>query len=176
MRLIKFVLPLFFSLFVLSGASAATISLSVVQNEQAPAIALQMSQTIEDELFGNFFDSGHIISNSDIHLDGSRFSEPNYGIKEAAFGLSDFLVVVYLHFGPAERKNVEKKQSFAELNSLTWRVVRVLSSEILGESTIDMSKVKITDFDPYQQSRIVADMVGAQTIAVVQGSKRGEKK
>lgn len=176
MRMSKIVLSVFLSLSVVSGAGAATISLSVVQNEQAPAIALDMSRTIEDELFGNFFDAGHIISNSDIRFDGSRFVEANYGIKEAAFGLSDFLVVVSLHYGPAEKKDTETKLSYAELDSLAWRVVRVLSSEILGESTIDVSKVKVTDFDPYRQSRIVADLVGAQTIAVVRGSKRGEKK
>ncbi len=176
MRLNKFTLLLALSVLTISGAAAATITLSVVQNEQAPAIALQMSQTIEDELLGDYFEYGHIISNSDIRFDGSRFAEANFGIKEAAFGLSDYLVVVYLHFGPAEKKDAEKKMSWAELDSMTWRVVRVLTSEILGEDSIDATKVKVTDFDPYRQARTVADLAGTLTLAVVKDAKRGEKK
>ncbi len=165
------VIMVLFQLLCFSGASAATITLSVVQNEDAPEIALQMSQTVEDQLFANYFDSGHIVSNSDISFDGSQFEKTSYGIKEAAFGLSDYLIVIYLHYGPQELQNVEKKTSFAELNTLSWRVMNVLTSKVIAEKSIDITKIKVLDADPYKQARILTDAISTETMKALNTKK-----
>ena len=148
-----------FQCFCVFGVHCATISLSVVQNEEAPAIALEMSQTVEDQMFNRCFNAGHILSNVDIRFDGSLFSTANFGIKEAAFGLSDYLIVVYLYYGPQEIQNKEMKLTYAELNTITWRIVRVDSSKILSEKKINVIDMKIQDADPYKQTRIITDSI-----------------
>lgn len=172
---IRFFLPLLAVCACVSSVSAATVTLSVVQNEQAPEVALEISQTIEDQLFGDFFEAGHIVSNDDIRMDGSRFVEKNFGIKQAAFGLSDFLIVVYLHYGPGVINDTEKKMTYAELDTLSWRVVRVLSSEILGEGAIDVTKIQVRDFDPNNQSRLIASLVSKETLKLLVNRTQGEK-
>jgi hypothetical protein len=158
------------------GAYAASVTVTVVQNEQAPAIAIDMSRAIEDEIFGDLFDSGHIVSNTDIRFDGSGFAQGNFGVKEAAFGYSDFLVALYLEYGPVAITDSEKKTSWAELRAITWRVVRVSDSSILAEKSIDVSKIKVTDFDPYKQSRLVADQVVDATLPVLKKGDTGGSK
>jgi hypothetical protein len=154
------VLALLLSLAIPSAAvHAASVTVSVVQNERAPVIAIDMSRTIEDELMGGYFDAGHIVSSTSIRLDGSKFAQKNFGIKEAAFGYSDYLLAVYLEYGPNELKIEEKKITYAELRTIVWRVVDVKTSKILEEKTIDVTKIRVTDFDPYEQSRLIADTV-----------------
>jgi len=162
-------------LTVLSAAFADTVTLTVVQNEKAPAIALEMSDTIEDEIFSCFFDAGHIASNTDVRFDGSRFSEKNFGVKEAAFGLSDFLVVISLQYGPAEVTDKERKITYAELDTLTWRLVEVTSVKTVMQKTIDVKKIRVTDFDPYAQVRQVADIAANDSLNAISEFKEGGK-
>jgi hypothetical protein len=167
------VLSALFFLAFMGVLPAETVTIAVVQNEAAPAIAIEMSQTIEDELMGDYFDAGHIVSNQSIRNDGSKFEEPNYSVKEAAFGLSDYLVAVSLEYGPAVMKDESKKLTWAELVSLKWKIVRVLGATLVAEQSVDVSKIKITDFDPYKQSRLVADTVSEQTLDAIAKSKAG---
>lgn len=176
MRIFRFFFPAVFFMFCISALGAANITVTVVQNEDAPSIALEMSQTIEDEMLGNYFEYGHIVSNTGIRFDGIKFVEKNFGVKEAAFGLSDYLVAVFLQYGPAEIINSEKKTSYAELNKVLWRVVHVLSSAVIAENTIDATKIKVIDFDPYKQARLVADQVSSESLKALQNRKSGEKK
>lgn len=171
----RLVLPVLLLAGVLCQTHAETITITIVQNETAPAIALNMSQTIEDELLDDYFDNGHIVSNTEIRFDGANFVKPNFGLKEAAFGDSDYLLAVYLEYGPGEKRDEEKNLTWAELVSLEWRLVRVLRSTVVAESVVEVSKVKITDFDPYQQSRMVADLVSEQSLGAIQKAKQGEK-
>jgi hypothetical protein len=167
---------IFLLLISITSVHAASITVSIVQNEQAPAIAIDISRTIEDELFNDYYDAGHIVSNTDIRFDGSSFTQKNFGIKEAAFGFSDFLVTVYLEYGPGEIKDTEKKTTYAELRSLVWRVVQVNNSAILASDTIDVTKIKVTDFDPYKQSRLVADRVTDSTLKILAKASSGGNK
>jgi hypothetical protein len=174
MHLNKSLFLLFFFTICSFAGMTQTVTLSIVQNEKAPAVALEMSRIIEDQMFGNFFDSGLIASNSNIRFDGSQFGQKNFGIKEAAFGLSDYLIAVYLQYNPEEKKDDMLKLTYANLDSVSWRVVRVLSSEIVDEKTINVSKIKVTDSDPYKQVRTVADEISNGALSLLQ--KQGEKK
>lgn len=154
---------------------AATITVTVVQNEGAPDIAIQMSRTVEDELLGQYFNAGHIVSNTEVLKNGSRFSERNYGIKEAAFGMSDYLLVVYLQYGPGEIKNEEKKMSWAELKTITWRIVAVPTSRIIEERSVEYSTFPVDDFDPYLQVRKPAGLIVRESLPVIKRDRQGDK-
>ena len=159
--------------FAFSSIQAETVTISVVQNENAPTIASDMSRTIEDEILGSYFDSGHIVSNSDIRLDGIQFTEKNFGIKEAAQGYSDYLIAILLNYSPGILEDTDKKTSWAQLDSLVWRVVRVADSKIIGEKSIDAHQIKVMDSDPYKQARIVADQAIKDTLAAIGKGKLG---
>jgi hypothetical protein len=83
---------------------------------------------------------------------------------------------VYLEYGPGEIKDTEKKTTYAELRSLVWRVVQVNNSAILASDTIDVTKIKVTDFDPYKQSRLVADRVTDSTLKILAKASSGGNK
>lgn len=155
--------------------SAQTFTISIVQNENAPAIAIEMSRTIEDELLDFFFNSGFIVSNTDISFDGKSFSKKNFGIKEAAFGMSDFLLVVQLTYASSEKSNPENKKSYAQLDSLVWRLARVKDSHIISEVAFDISSVPVKDFDPYKQSRMLTKKVAEQAIKTLRDEVKKEK-
>lgn len=163
----RILLLLLFLTFCHISLWAKTLTVALVQNEKAPAVALDMSRTIEDEILGVYFDAGHIVSNNDIQFDGSQFAKDNYGLHEAAVGYSDYLIVVYLEYGPAEKKDETTHASYAELLAAKWRVVKVSSTRILAEGAIDVTKIRVTDFDPYQRARLVADKITTATLSVI---------
>ena len=173
MRLRKYLAICSLCVFGIIVARADTVTLTVVQNEKAPVIAMDMSNAIEDEIFGCYYDAGHITSNTEIRLDGSRFKDTKFGIKEAAFGLSDFLVVIDLQYGPAEITDNEHKITYAELDTLTWRLVEVKSSKIIVEKKIDVKNIKVTDFDPYKRSRFVAQTTASDSLSAIAKFKEG---
>lgn len=165
------------SLMALSASAyAESVTIALAQNAQAPAVALEMSRTIEDEILNDYFDGGHIVSNMPIAMEGSSFKKKNFSVKEAAFGYSDYVIAVYLEYGPDEIKDEEKKTSYAELRSIVWRVVLVSSSKVVDEKTIDATKLKIRDFDPYKRARMIADQISAASLAAVVRSEQGGKK
>lgn len=168
---------LYLMLFFIGGISSAqTLTISIVQNENAPAIAIEMSRTIEDELLDSFFNSGCIVSNAEIILDGKAFSKKNFGIKEAAFGMSDFLLAVQLTYASNEKTNPENKNSYAQLDSLVWRLARVKDSHIISEVTFDISSVPVKDFDPYKQSRMLTKKVAEHAGKALRDELKKEKK
>lgn len=175
MKRYVFIAGMCLSILCLTYISAETVTVTVVQNENAPAIALQMSQAIEDEILGDYFNAGQIVSNTQVRYDGSHYSEKNFGIKEAAFGLSDYLVVINLQYGPGEVVDKDKQITYAELNVLDWRLVKVLTSEVLVEKSINVKNIKVMDSDPYKQSRIVAGMAANDSLQAIPINNQGEK-
>lgn len=147
-----------------------------MQNGSAPAIAIDTSRTIEDELFSVFFDAGHIVSNTDIGSGDESFSDPYFGVKEATLGDSDFLVLAYLDYNPAVETDTEKKLSWAVLNSIKWRVVRLNLAKSVIEGTLDTHEIEVIDTDPYKQSRVVADELGKKTLLAIRTITQGERK
>lgn len=164
-------------LFLICGlTSAQTLTISIIQNESAPTIALDMSRTIEDELLNTFFNSGFIVSNAEITFDENAFSKNNFGIKQATFGMSDFLLVVKLNYASAAKTNQESKKNYAQLESLVWRLLNVKNSVIISENKFDISSVPITDFDPYKQTRSLAKKVAENAGKTLREEVKKEKK
>ncbi|ULQ60092.1 hypothetical protein K7I13_01825 [Brucepastera parasyntrophica] len=143
----------------LGGISAATVTISVVQNEQAPEVALEISRTVENEIMMQFFDAGHIVSNEPIKSNGNRFPEKNYGLKDAALGYSDYLVVVFLQYGVNKIESSDKKSTYAELKSVNWRLVRVRNAEIITEKKLEIQAGQKNNFDPYKNAKTLAKQI-----------------
>ncbi len=161
------------ALALASGLSSETVTITLVQNEKAPSIALEMSYAIEDAIFGKFYEAGHIASNTDIRFDGSRYRERGFGVKEAAFGMSDFLLAVFVQYGPQEITDPAKKITYAELDSLHWRLVRVTNGKTVDEGKLDVRKIPVTQSDPYLQARVDAEMVADEALAAITSTHEG---
>lgn len=146
-------------LLALGAPSAQTITVAVAQNATAPESALLMSKTVEDELLGIMFDQGLIVSTAELAMTDELFSAPNFAVKEAAFGLSDYLIAVRIQYGAEEKKDPEKNVSYAQILSVDWRLVRVVNPVILASGTVRPKNVTVLDQDPYGDARRLADSV-----------------
>lgn len=146
-----------FILAALGAPSAQTITVAVAQNESAPASAVLMSKTVEDELLGIMFDQGYIVSTAELSMKDEAFSAPNFGVKEAAFGLSDYLIAVRIRYGADEKKDPDKNVSYAQILSLDWKLVRVVNPVILASGSISPKTVTVLDQDPYGDARRLID-------------------
>lgn len=173
MRSLKFATAIILG-FAVSAAGAQTFNLSIVQNEKAPAIAIELSRVVEDEILGQCFNAGLIISNDEIRFNGSDFSDKKFGIKQAAFGMSDYLLAVLLVYGKNEKK-IEKSLTYAELEKIQWRLVKVSDSSVIAEKTIKASSIPVQDSDPYNQARVIARSITSETTELVRNSGKKEK-
>lgn len=156
-------------------AFSATVTIAIVQNGTAPAIAIDTSRTIEDELFNAFFDAGHIVSNADIGTSDEAYGDPYWGVKDATLGDSDYLVLACLEYSPAVQSDTDKKLSWAVLNAIRWRVVRLNIGKAALEGALDVKDIEVMDSDPYKQSRIVADELGKRTLEAIRTIRQGER-
>ncbi len=154
------------------SAQAATVTITITQNEKAPETALETSRTVEDELFLQFFSSGHIVSNSDIRFDGSLFLQKNYGLKEAAWGLSDYLVVVFLEFLSQETPEGSLPAP-AQLVSVSWKVVQVADGIVLETKKLTGKETVIDETDPAKRSRILAQRLFPDILNTIAKARKG---
>lgn len=154
--------------------AAETVTITVVQNKKAPEIAISMSRIVEDALLGVYFDSGKIVTTTDIAFDGNRYHEKNYGVKVAAHGLSDFVLVVYLDFDNSEKIHTESNLKYAELKQASWKLVRVRDSENVAEQMLDLGAVPIRDFDPEMQIRMLGNLIARNSLEKLREVQKGE--
>ncbi len=154
--------------------AAETVTVTVVQNKNAPEIAISMSRIVEDALLGVYFDSGKIVTTTDIATDGNRYHDKNYGVKVAAHGLSDYVLVVYLDYGASEKIHKESNLKYAELKQASWKLVRVLNSDKIAEQTLDLSAVPVRDFDPEMQIRMLGDLIARNSLNRMREVRKGE--
>lgn len=174
MRSLKFATAIILG-FAVSAAGAQTFNLSIVQNEKAPAISIELSRVVEDEILGQCFNAGLIISNDEIRFNGSDFPDKKFGIKQAAFGMSDYLLAVLLVYGKNEKKIEEKSLTYAELEKIQWRLVKVSDSSVIAEKTIKASSIPVQDSNPYNQARVIARSITSETTELVINSGKKEK-
>ncbi len=159
----KAALFVFFSILSALTASAATVLVSIVQNEEAPSSAYLMSSTIEDQLMGSYYDWGQIITNDEIRYDGSRFPESDFGLQNATEVYADFLLVVFLQYERAEIVNSDLKLTYSQLVAVQWRLVRIRDKKVIGGSTIASTALPLLDPDPYKNARSLADIIAFQS-------------
>lgn len=136
---------------------AQTITVAVAQNLNAPESAVLMSKTVEDELLGIMFDRGYIVSNADVDMNDDDFESANFGVKGAAFGLSDYLIAVRIKYGADEKKDEDKNLSYAQILSLDWKLVRVPNPLVLASGNLVPKTVTVLDQDPYSDARHLID-------------------
>jgi len=141
----------------IAALNAQTVTVSVAQNAAAPGSATAMSKTVEDELLGTMFDRGYIVSTTALAEKDDGFETPNYGVKEAAFGLSDYLIAIRVRYGTQEMTNPDKNTAFAQILSLDWKLVRVANPAVLASGSIIPERATVLDQDPYADARRLID-------------------
>ncbi len=141
----------------LGAPSAQTITVAMAQNASAPESAVIMSKNVEDEILGIMFDRGYIVSTAELALADDGFAAPNFAVKEAAFGMSDYLIAVNVKYGVDEIKDSEKNVSYAQILSLDWKLVRVSNPVILASGTVRPERTTVVDQDPYGDARRLID-------------------
>ncbi len=150
-----------------------TVTVAVTQNANAPESAYLMSGTIEDELFSLMFDSGFIVSNVSIGRAEAPWDSPLFAVKEAAFGMSDYLVALRVSYSAEEKKLEDGKTSYAQLQGLEWRLVRVNNPVILASGTAEPETSLVVDQDPYAEARILTDQLYSAVFKALSEAKKG---
>lgn len=153
---------------------AETVTITVVQNKDAPEIAIDMSRIVEDAVLGSYFDNGMIVTNTDIRHDEKRYPEKNYGVKDAAHGLSDYVVVVLLMYGPNEKINEEENFTYAELKSASWKLVNVQTSEKITQQDMDLRSVAVGESDPYKKVRNLGEIIARNSLQALRDVRKRE--
>lgn len=162
-------------LFLLGSASASTVTVSMAQNKNAPAIAVEMTRVIEDQIMNDYFASGEIVSNMEIVENCSSFDNPMFSVKEASHGMSDFLLAVFLEYGPDEKKFTDSEATYAELKEVNWRVVDVRSPQVLGSGSFKVSNSRVQEQNPYECARIIAGLISKEGLKIQNGDNGGNK-
>lgn len=166
---------LLFSLLAVASAQAATVTVAIAQNAAAPALALEMSRTVEDEIMGFFFDSGHIVTSNALAMNDSSFDDLSFGVNEASEGFADYLVTARLTYGADERKDELLGITFAELRTITWRVVRLSTGTMVAGNDVVLRDFKSVDPDPYLQARAAAKRIAANSMKEIDRDIEGDK-
>ncbi len=155
-----------------SAVHAATVLVAVMQNEQAPATALQMSSAMEDQILGAYFDWGHIVTNDEITSEGSSFTEKGYGLGPARAVWADFMLVILLEYSPVEVVDSSLGITYARLSGISWRMVQVRDGIILVEKKLPPTSVPVSEPDPYRRARILADTIAKESRDALLGARR----
>ena len=154
---------------------AATVTVSMAQNREAPPVALEMTRVIEDQIMNDYFSAGEIISNTEIAENGgAEFRKPAFGLEEAAGGMSDFLLAVYLEYSAEEKKLDGSGMPYALLQKVSWRVVDVPDGRILGSGAFALSESDIQRSNPYDCARVAAGLISGEGLKT-QHERGGEE-
>lgn len=156
----------------LSYIYASAITVTLVQNEKAPSTAVVMTQFLEETLLNSLFEQGHIVSNTEIRFDGSKFNDLNFGLKEASFGMSDYLITVLLQYSNEEKKDVNNNSAYAQLQGIQWKITSVASQKVLFSNIFDISKIVKTETDPYQQAKKIGIELSNESNSFIKNHKK----
>lgn len=173
MRFIAFLCSL---LLFSINAFAATVTVSMSQNGDAPPIALEMTRVIEDQIMNDYFTSGEIVSNTKIIEGGSLSSKERRSlINEAADGMSDFLLSVYLEYEPNEKIGAESVGAYASLKKAEWQVIDVASSKIAGKGSFTIQESEVQRNNPYECARVAAGVISRESLKAQAKAEEGKK-
>lgn len=171
----RFFCAMCFMLFPLSLFSA-TVTLSMAQNAAASPATLEMTRFIENQIMNDYFGSGEIISNIEILENGFPPSgENDFRIEEAAEGMSDFLLSVYLEYDSGEKRLSESGVTYAALKSLEWHLIDVSSSKILGSGSVAVKESEMRKSNPYEYARAAAGAISSESLKIQHEAEEGKK-
>ena len=149
-----------------ANAAAATVTVSVSQNSDAPSNALEMTRIIESEIMSEYFNSGEIVSNTQIVEEALSSSRRRSLIREAAMGMSDFLLFVYLEYDPNKKIVADSGGVYASLVKAEWQVISVPSSQVLGNGSLEIKESEIHRRNPNENARAAARMISREGLKV----------
>lgn len=151
----------------IASARAATVAVSIAQNATAPATAVDMSRTVEGEIMGVFYDSGHIVTSNALSMSDDSFEDASFGVAEASEGYSDYLVAARLTYAKDEITDEALKLTYADLETVSWRVIQLSTGKTIAESTVLLSDFKSEDPDPFVQTRTSARKIAVDSMNAI---------
>ena len=163
-------LPLFSA-----GAFAATVTVSMSQNSDAPSSAIEMTRVIENAIMGEYFNSGQIVSNTGIMQGEPSPSETRALVREAAAGMSDFLLSVRLEYEPNKKIVTDAGGVYALLKKAEWQVIDVASSKIVGSGSLLMEEGGTQGKKPYESARAAAAAISKESLKAQAEAEEGKR-
>lgn len=163
-----------FCLLGVAVAQAATVTVAIAQNATAPVMALEMSRTVEDEIMGIYFDSGHIVTSNALSMNDSSFDDLSFGVAEASEGFADYLITTKLTYTKDEKTDELLKISYAELQTISWRVIRISTGKMIAGKTVKLREFKSVDSDPYLQARAAAKKIALDAMKEIDKDIEGD--
>ena len=159
-----------------ASATAATVTVSLSQNGNAPSGALEITRVIENAIMSEYFNSGQIVSNTQIIEDGAPSQkEMRILVREAALGMSDFLLSVYLEYEPSKKVVSDAAGSYTALKKAEWQVIDVQSSQVVGSGTLLIEESRSWKNKPYESARAAAVAICNESLKAQAGAKEGKK-
>ena len=170
----RFFLALCFSLFSLN-AFAATVTVSMSQNGDAPSIALEMTRIIEGQIMDDYFNSGEIVSSMAILEGGAPSSKETAAlIRDAAAGMCDYLVSVYLEYDPIE-KIATRSEVSASLKKAEWQVIDVASSKVAGSGSLSIREGASRTGNPRELAKATATTISRECLKIQHEAEEGKR-
>ena len=154
---------------------AATVTVSMCQNEGAPTNSLEMTRVIEGEIMNEYFNSGQIVSNTQI-IEGAISSSVRRSlVREAAAGMSDFLMAVYLEYDRDKKIVTDTGVIHALLKKVEWQVIDVSSSRVVGSGSFAIEESEIPKRNPNEAARAAARRISRESLEVQHGAGRRKR-
>ena len=147
--------------------AAATVTVSMAQNGDAPSNALEMTRVVEGEIMSEYFNSGQIVSSMQI-IEGEAFSskEMRSLVKAAAAGMADFLLSVYLEYDKDKKIVTNTGAVHAMLKKAEWQLIDVPSSQVVGSGAFAIEEREIPKRSPNEGARAAARRISRESLRV----------
>ena len=164
------------TLLICANVFAATVTVSMSQNGDAPSSALEMTRIIENAIMSEYFNSGQIVSNTQI-IEGGSLSQKEMRslVREAAIGRSDFLLSVYLEYEPNKKIVSDAGGVYASLKKADWQVLAVPSAQVVGSGSLVIKESKAQKNKPYESARAAAVAICKESLKAQAGAEEGKK-
>ena len=154
------------SLLISANVAAATVTISMSQNGDAPLNALEITRIIENEIMNEYFNSGQIVSSTQIMLGALSSAEMRSLVREAAAGMSDFLLSVYLEYESNKKVVAGAGSAYASLKRAEWQLVDVPSSQVVGSGSIEIQESEAQKRNPNEGARSLARAISRESLKV----------
>ena len=136
---------LLFCLIIYGSGYAKTIGFACIYNSDAPAESVELTTTLETELFEFCFNRGFIATSIEYIAGKSERYKDNASLIKRFDSSIDYLVALYCEYRQGGGTITNKQSQAVEWKSLQWKLVDFSSQSILYEETINPAKISETE-------------------------------
>jgi hypothetical protein len=135
----------FLALFFVAtmSASAASISIQIIQHDKSQDSVRSSSYKIEESLMDYFFDTGYIVTSSPaVVSNGAEEDNTAYhkAVNEALEGSFDVLVSVITEYDVKDSKQSEA-DVLSNIKRVSWKIINVANGKVLYSGTKEIGVV-----------------------------------